>query len=157
MRQASSCFLFEKFFRVSYARKGGAMAIKRGAGGTPGGIGAFIIGVIMALAGGYMLMNQIVVTNTFWGWHVPFLGQVSAFALTLVFFLIGVAILFFNYRNLIGWILTAASLLGMLIGVVSNLQIYFAPTTLFVTLGMLILLVGGLALIARALFAREGG
>lgn len=130
--------------------------MKRGAGGTPGGIGMFIIGVIMALAGGYMLMNQIIVTNTFWGWHLPFLGQVSAFGVTLIFFLIGVAILFFNYRNLIGWILTAGSLLVMLIGVITNLQIYFAPATLFVTLGMLILFVGGLALMARSLFPTRG-
>jgi hypothetical protein len=126
--------------------------MKRGAGGTPGGIGMFVIGVIMALAGGYMLMNQIIVTNTFWGWHLPFLGQVSAFGVTLIFFLIGVAILFFNYRNVIGWLLAGGSLLVMLIGILTNLQVYFAPTTLFVTLGMLILLVGGLALIARSLF-----
>ncbi|MCG3140311.1 MAG: hypothetical protein HDKAJFGB_01357 [Anaerolineae bacterium] len=125
--------------------------MKRGAGGTPGGIGLFVIGVIMALAGGYMLMNQIVVTNTFWGWHLPVFGQVSAFGITLIFFLIGVAILFFNYRNPFGWILTAGSLLVMLIGILANLQIYFAPATLFVTLGMLVLLVGGLALIVRAL------
>ncbi len=123
----------------------------RGAGGTPGGIGAFIIGVLMALAGGYLLTNQIVVANSFWGWHLPGLGQVSAFAVTLVFFLIGVAILFFNYRNPIGWILTAGSLVVMFIGVIANLQIYFAPTTLFTTLGILILLVGGIALIVRAL------
>ena len=130
--------------------------MKRGAGGTPGGIGTFIIGVIMALAGGYMLMNQIIVTNTFWVWHLPFGGQVSAFAITLIFFLIGVAILFFNYRNVIGWILTAGSLLVMLIGILTNLQIYFAPATLFVTLGMLVLLVGGIALIVRSLLPSRG-
>jgi hypothetical protein len=77
---------------------------------------------------------------------------VSAFGVTLIFFLIGVAILFFNYRNVIGWLLAGGSLLVMLIGILTNLQVYFAPTTLFVTLGMLILLVGGLALIARSLF-----
>ena len=130
--------------------------MKRGAGGTPGGIGTFIIGVIMALAGGYMLMNQIIVTNTFWGFALPLFGRVSAFGITLVFFLIGVGILFFNYRNILGWVLAAGSLVVMLIGIISNLQIYFAPTSLFVTLGMLILLVGGLALIVRSLFPSRG-
>lgn len=125
--------------------------MKRGAGGTPGGLGTFIIGVIMALAGGYLLMNQIVVTNTFWAFTLPLFGRVSAFAVTLIFFLIGVAILFFNYRNVIGWVLTAGSLLVMLIGVIANLQIYFAPATLFVTLGMFVLFVGGIALIVRSL------
>lgn len=124
--------------------------MQRGAGGTPGGIGTFIIGVIMALAGGYILTNQIIVTNTFWSFRFFGIG-VSAFGITLIFFLIGVGILFFNYRNVLGWILTAGSLLVMLIGVITNLQIYFAPTTLFVTLGMFILLVGGIALIVRSL------
>ncbi|MBI4674043.1 MAG: hypothetical protein HY741_20545 [Chloroflexi bacterium] len=130
--------------------------MNRGAGGTPGGIGTFIIGVIMALAGGYMLMNQIIVTNTFWGLRFPFIGEVSAFGITLVFFLIGVALLFFNYRSILGWLLTGGSLLVMLIGIISNLQIYFAPASLFVTLGMLILFVGGIALIVRSLFPWRG-
>lgn len=128
--------------------------MKRGAGGTPGGIGMFIIGVIMALAGGYMLMNQLIVTNTFWGFRIFGFG-VSAFAVTLIFFLIGVGVLFFNYRSLIGWLLTGGSLLAMLIGVITNLQLYFAPASLFVTLGIFILLVGGIALIVRSLFPRR--
>jgi len=40
-----------------------------------------------------------------------------------------------------------------LAGVIANLHIYFAPTSLFNTLVMLVLLVGGLVLIARALRA----
>ena len=66
-----------------------------------------------------------------------------------------IVLAFFDLFNLdpgiIGWILAAGSLLVMLIGVLTNLQIYFAPSTLFVTLGMLILFVGGIALIVRSL------
>jgi hypothetical protein len=36
-------------------------------------------------------------------------------------------------------------------GVIANMSIYFRPTSLFNTLVMLILLVGGLGLVARAL------
>lgn len=125
--------------------------MQRGAGGTPGGIGTFIIGVIMALAGGFILTNQIIVTNSFWSFRFFGIG-VSAFGITLILFLIGVAILFFNYQSRLGWIVTAGSLLLMLFGVITNLQIYFAPTSLFNTLIMFILLVGGIALIVRALF-----
>lgn len=125
--------------------------MQRGAGGTPGGIGTFIIGVIMALAGGYILTNQIIVTNTFWNFRIFGVG-VSAFGITLILFLLGVGILFFNYKSALGWILTGGSLLLMLLGVITNLQIYFAPTSLFITLGMFVLLVGGIALIVRSLF-----
>ena len=38
----------------------------RGAGGTPGGSLSFFIGLIMASAGGYMLLDNIVVSNS-WG------------------------------------------------------------------------------------------
>jgi hypothetical protein len=44
-----------------------------------------------------------------------------------------------------------AGALFILAGVIANMHIYFRPTSLFNTLVMLILLVGGLGLIARAL------
>ena len=63
----------------------------------------------------------------------------------------GVGLLFWNGRSLIGWLLTAAGAIFILAGVLANLHIYFQPATLFHTLVMLVLLVGGLGLIARAL------
>ena len=40
-------------------------------------------------------------------------------------------------------------------GVIANMHIYFQPTTLFNTIVMLVLLVGGLGVIARSLAAHE--
>jgi hypothetical protein len=65
--------------------------------------------------------------------------------------LLGVAMLFWNGRSVIGWLLTCVGGLFILAGVIANLHIYFQPTSLFNTLVMLVLLVGGLGLIARAL------
>ncbi len=65
--------------------------------------------------------------------------------------LFGVAILFWNGKSTVGWILTAAGALFILAGVIANMHIYFQPTTLFNTIVMLVLLVGGLGLIARSL------
>src|SRR5260370_14947312 len=65
--------------------------------------------------------------------------------------LLGVGILFWNGRSVAGWIVTAAGALFILAGVIAKMSIYFRPTSLFNTLVMLILLVGGLGLIARAL------
>jgi hypothetical protein len=44
-----------------------------------------------------------------------------------------------------------AGALFIFAGIIANLHIYFQPTSLFETMVMLILLVGGLVLIARAL------
>jgi hypothetical protein len=71
--------------------------------------------------------------------------------------LFGVAMLFWNGRSVVGWLLTAAGALFILAGVIANMHIYFHPTTLFQTLVMLVLLVGGLALIARAIRPARGG
>jgi hypothetical protein len=43
----------------------------------------------------------------------------------------------------------------ILAGILTNLQIFFRPTSLFNTLVMLVLLAGGLGLIARSLRAHE--
>lgn len=46
--------------------------------------------------------------------------------------------------------LTIAGAVFILAGVIANMHIYFRPTSLFNTLVMLVLFVGGLGLIARA-------
>src|SRR3989442_1173184 len=114
-------------------------------GGTPGGLGDFLIGFIMTCIGGYLLSNQVSVVGSYWSFY-----GASTFGITLIPMLFGVGLLFFNGRSVIGWLLTAAGALFILAGVIANMHIYFQPTTLFNTLVMLILLVGGLGLIARS-------
>ena len=75
----------------------------------------------------------------------------NTFGITLIPMLFGIALLFWNGRSVIGWMLTAGGALFILAGVIANMHIYFQPTSLFNTLVMLILLVGGLGLIARSL------
>jgi uncharacterized protein len=118
----------------------------RGAGGTQGGIGTFLIGFAMAIAGGYLLTNQVTVTSGFW--HI---GGYNAFGLSLLPFVIGIAFLFFDGRSIIGWFLTVAGALIIFVGILTNLDVYFRPTSLFNTILMLVLLMGGIGLVARAL------
>ena len=100
----------------------------------------------MSCVGGYLLSNQVSVVGSYWSFY-----GTSTFGITLIPMLIGIGMLFFNGRNVIGWLLTVAGALFILAGVIANMHIYFQPTTLFNTLVMLILLVGGLGLIARAI------
>lgn len=119
---------------------------RKGAGGTPGGLGEFLLGLVMAASGGYLLTNQVVVQTGFWSYF----GYSLAGPLLLLL-LIGLGLLFFNGRSLPGWALTLLSLILMLLGVIVNLQLYFRPASLFFTLIMLTLLGGGIGLIARSL------
>lgn len=121
---------------------------KSGPGGTPGGAGEFLLGLCMAVAGGWLLTNQVTVTSgvwTLWG-H-------NAFGLSLLPLMAGIGRLFFDGRSTWGWLLTLAGLVIILVGVLVNLEIYFRPTSLFNTLLMLVLLAGGLGLVARSVRA----
>lgn len=122
---------------------------RRGAGGTPGGVGEFLLGTALIVAGGYLLLNQVMVTSG--GWR---LWGHDAFGLSLVPLLLGVGILFFNGRSLAGWFLTGAGAIIILAGILAELDIYFRPTSLFNTLLMLVLIAGGVGLVARAVRPR---
>ena len=115
-------------------------------GGTPGGLGEFLFGLAMSCIGGYLLSNQVAVVGSYWS----FWGG-NTFGITLLPMLFGVAILFWRGRSTVGWLLTIAGALFILAGVLANMHIYFRPTSLFNTLVMLILLVGGIGLIARSI------
>jgi hypothetical protein len=123
-----------------------------GAGGTPGGTGQFLFGFALSVVGGWLLMNQVTVTSgswIFWGY--------DAFGLSLIPFIIGVGMLFFDGKSIIGWLLLTAGLLIVIAGVIANMHIYFRPTSLFNTLLILTLLFGGVGLIARSLKAQTTG
>jgi hypothetical protein len=124
----------------------------KGAGGTPGGLGSFLAGLAMVVAGGYLLLTRVTVASGLW----QFWGY-NAFGLSLLPLLIGIGILFFDGRSLAGWLLTAAGALIILVGIIANLHVYFRPTSLFDTLLILILLAGGLGLVARSLRPQGAG
>jgi len=121
---------------------------RQGAGGTPGGVGTFLLGLAMAVAGAYLITDQVMVTSGYWRF-----GGYNAFGLSLLPLLLGIGLLFFNGRSLPGWFLTGGGAVIIFVGILTHLEIYFRPTSLFNTTLMLVLLVGGLGLVARSLRA----
>ena len=127
-----------------------------GAGGTPGGIGIFLLGFVLACAGGWVLTNQVTVTSEYFasGFIFPVINyRMNSFGLSLVPFIIGVGFLFFNGKSIPGWLLTVGGLAIILIGILTSLHIFFRPTSLFNTLLMLVMLFGGIGLMVRSLKA----
>jgi len=114
-------------------------------GGTPGGLSDFLIGFAMACIGAYLLTNQVSVVGSYWDFY-----GTSTFGITLLPMLFGIFLLFRSGRSVFGWVLTLAGALFILAGVIANMHIYFRATSLFNTIVMLVLLIGGLGLIARA-------
>jgi hypothetical protein len=101
----------------------------------------------MAAAGGYLLTSRVVVhTNPWMVW-----GGYNGFGLSLIPLLIGIGMLFFDGRSLVGRLLTFVGAVIIFAGILLNLNVYFQATSLFATLIMLVLLAGGIGLVLRSL------
>lgn len=127
----------------------------QGAGGTPGGPGEFVIGLILAAAGLYLLTQQVTIHQEFrpwpgFGWYGQLFGP-AAFGPSLSPFLLGTGILFFNGKSLAGWALLALGVVAILAGIPMDLQLYFRPTSLFNTLLILGMAAPGLGLLLRGI------
>lgn len=126
---------------------------RRGAGGTDGGTGTFLIALIMMIAGGYLLLNAIIVRPQFGLGMVAF--NLGGFPVTsgmvLVPFMFGVGIIFYNSRNWLGWLLAGGSIVALVFGVIANINLQFARMSAFELLVILVLLVGGFGLFLRSL------
>jgi uncharacterized protein len=134
----------------SGASFGGKTRKFEGAGGTPGGIGEFFVGILLAAVGFYLLFSHVQVHSSYWS----FLGAGGAgrsFGISLIPMLLGVGILFVNAKSVLGWILAVGGLLLILTGILINLDIYFQNTSLMNTLIMLALIAAGLGLVVKGL------
>lgn len=129
----------------------------RGAGGTEGGTGTFVLGLIMLVAGGYLLLRGIVVRPAFGFGTVAF--RVGGFPVTtgviLIPLLLGVGGIFYDSRKLWGWIVATLSVIALIVGVIANLNIQLISMSLFDFLIILILIAGGAGLLLRSLKATK--
>ncbi len=128
----------------------------RNVGGTPGGARTFFLGVAMAAVGAYLLLHQVSVTGGYWSFGFSG-GHGKSFGLTLIPLLLGIGLLFHDGRSLAGRCLTGIGALVIVSGVIANIDIRMQETSLFNLIMMLVLLVGGLGLCARAVLPMETG
>ncbi|MDO6765953.1 hypothetical protein [Agarivorans sp. 1_MG-2023] len=128
----------------------------KGAGGSSGGIGHFFIGLVMMCGGFYMLLNAISVTSNFGMgsrlYHFSALGGFSVTSGTVMIpFIFGVGLIFYNSKNILGWVLSIGSLAALLFGVISSVRFSMRTMSSFDLIVILVLAVGGLGLFLRSL------
>ncbi len=122
----------------------------QGAGGSPGGVGEFFVGLLIAAIGFYLLFSHVQVHSSYWSF-LGFGGAGRSFGVSLIPLLFGIGILFVNGKSVLGWLLSVGGLLFILAGILMNLDIYFQPTSLMHTLIMLAMIAAGLGLIVKGL------
>jgi len=129
-----------------------------GAGGSSGGIGQFFIGLAMMCGGGYLLLQSITVTHTFGMgmnlYRMPWVGgghlSITS-GMVLIPFIFGIGMVFYNSRNILGWILSCGSLIALVLGVLATVRFVMRAMSAFDLIVILVLAVGGLGLFLRSL------
>ncbi len=115
--------------------------------------GRFLMGLAMLIAGGYLFFDNIQVAQHF-SFHSS-LYQVGGVritsGMTLIPFLFGVGMIFYNPDNDLGWILVIATLVMIAVGVITSVQFHLRPMSVFELLMILGLALGGLGLLLSAL------
>lgn len=128
------------------------------AGGTEGGTGSFILGLVMMVAGGYLLLRGITVRPSFGMGHNMF--SIGGFPVTtgmvLVPFAFGIGMIFYNGRSLIGWFLAIASIVALVVGVIASIHFNLIGMSAFDLIVIITLLVGGIGLFLRSLASQRG-
>jgi uncharacterized protein len=118
------------------------------AGGTSGGSTRFVLGILLFVAGLYLLLKNIYVQNSF-GFGNP-MYALGGFSITsgmlLIPFIIGVGMLFFNYKNIIGWVLAVGAVALIIVGVITSIHFTLAGMSAFDILIILVMVAGGLGL-----------
>jgi len=125
----------------------------RGAGGTNGGEWSFLIGLMMMIAGFYMLLSSIIVDASF-GFGMRLYG-IGGFGITsgmlMIPFIVGVIFLFYDSKKYVGWILTVGTIAALITGVLARSQFRFTQMSAFDLIVILVLSFGGLGLFLRSL------
>jgi hypothetical protein len=123
-----------------------------GAGGTDGGIGKFILGIIMFVVGLYLLLDSINVYNDFslsYAFRVGPVGLTSGYL--LIPFMIGIGMIFYNFKNYLGWALAVGSVVLIIVGVITSVHFSLRQMKSWELLLILTLFVGGIGLFLSSL------
>lgn len=143
--------VYNRTMNESGASFGGQAKKKfEGAGGTPGGIGEFLLGILLAGIGFYIVFSHVQVHSSYWSFFGAG-GAGRSFGISLIPLLFGIGFLFANGRSLPGWVLTIGGLLLILVGIIVNLDIHFHSTSLMNTIIMLGLIAAGFGLVVKSL------
>jgi hypothetical protein len=119
-------------------------------GGTSGGFGEFLCGVVLIVIGFYMIFTNTVVHTNFWHFHgYNLLGPL------IMLFMVGLVFLFMQSKSVLGWLFSGGAVVAMVVGIIMNLRLHFKSMTLLSSLIMFGLPAIGVGLTLRSLRSHE--
>jgi len=127
--------------------------ISKRSSGSEGNLGSFFLGVICFAIGVYLIFQNTIISTQFS--LMDIIGFNPPFGLVILPLLIGIGILFFNEKSILGWIVTIFGIITILLGILMGLRIYFRPVTLYQAVLMYGMTAAGIGLIAKAFFGKR--
>ena len=117
--------------------------------GSRGSIPAFFIGLILIGVGLFMVFNNTTISTGF-----SLFGYRPNFGLVLLPLLIGIIMLFFNTKSIIGWILIVLGVAIIILGILMGLRVYFNRVTLFEGIMMFGCIAAGIGYTLKGLYGK---
>ncbi|MGX5175360.1 hypothetical protein ACUR5C_15175 [Aliikangiella sp. IMCC44653] len=130
-----------------------------GAGGTKGGVGRYLSGLLMMAVGTYLFLSKVMVTSGAFsggfGMRTHLYSMGGGFNVTggmiLIPFVIGVVMVFWNSKNPLGWLLSGGSVVALIAGIIINIRMTLVPMSAFDIMMLLVLIGGGAGLFFSSL------
>ena len=119
-------------------------------GGTSGGLGELLTGVLLLVVGFYMIFTNTIVFTSFW----QFQGY-NLLGPFIIVFMVGLIYLCVNGRSVLGWVFCGGAILAITVGIIMNLRFHFRSITLLSALIMFGLPAVGCGFVLRALRAHD--
>lgn len=113
----------------------------------------FLIGIVLVSVGLFLLTQQTIVTMDWYTWM--FGSFKLATGLILVPFIIGIIILFYNPKSLIGKIVTIIGICIIVATIIMSIKIVFKSTSLFNFILMIGMIAAGSGLLLRWYFKKR--
>lgn len=113
----------------------------------------FLIGIILVSVGLFLLTQNTVVTMHWYTWM--FGSFKLATGLIMVPFIIGIIIMFFNPKSLIGKIVTIIGIIIIVATIIMSINIVFKQTSLYNFIIMIGMIAAGSGLLLRWYFKRK--
>ena len=128
----------------------------RGSGGTEGGLGMFLFGIALCVAALYFFLDSVQVTTGGVGWVGGALrrsmgggGSTTSMGLIFVPFFLGVVLLFYNSKMMVGWVLMIIGLAIIIVEILSRIVFRMNMKTTHLLL-LFIMMAAGLGMILKS-------
>jgi len=109
----------------------------------------FFLGLGLFCGGSFLVMQNTILSSRFT--LMDLLGINPPFGLVMLPLLIGIGVLFFNEKSILGWILTIVGLVTIFLGILMGLNIFFKPVSLYEGILMFGLISAGIGLVFKAI------